>query len=221
MTRSVLSDLVEDSGGRVLAAVDSAVEALAFLRRFPVDVVIIDLVLRHGSGLGLMEEIRRLHPSAQIVVFTANDAIAKIDPSIDVVPKPDFQRLGRILTGSSARSGERRRQTRTVPAARVTPDAHAFYRLIAEAHHDDVLVSVTVEGDADDVARVLRAALRDHDAVLQRSDRVVALLVGGGEETVRALQARLEQSFPTLASRTTSVLAGPDPVDAFTRLTSS
>lgn len=220
MTRSVISDLVEDKGGRVLAAVESAADALTFLQRFSADVVIVDLVLRYGNGVELVERIRSEHPSVQVVVFTAHDAIAHLHESIEVVVKPDFDRLGRIITSSTARVvGERRRATRPVSPVRVTPDGHAFYRLIANAHPDDVLASVTVDGDGDEIAAALRSALRSHDVVLQRSDRVVALLVGGGPDTVRALQARLAESFPTLAARTTTALAGSDPVDAFTRLT--
>ena len=220
LTRTVISDLVEELDGRVLAAVDSPVDALAFLKRFSPDVVIVDLLLRHGSGLDLIDRIRTAHPTVQIVVFTAHDGMGKIDESVDVVVKPDFERLGRVLTSSGERHGERRRETRTVPPTRVTTDGHAFYRLVADAHPDDVLVSVTLDGDGDEVAEALRAALRNHDVVLQRSDRVVALLVGGGPDTVRALQSRLAGSFPTLAERTTTALAGDDPVDVFSRLTS-
>lgn len=220
MTRTVISDLVEDHGGRVLAAVGSVVDAVAFLKRFSADVVIVDLVLRHGSGVGLIDHIRTAHPTVQVIVFTAHDALAKLDDFVDVVVKPDFERLGQLLTGSSERTGERRRPTRFVAPARVTSDGHAFYRLVAEAHADDVLVNVTVEGDADEVAAALRTALRSHDVVLQQSSRVVGLLIGGGADTVRALEIRLEQSFPALAARATTVLAGDDPVHTFTRLTS-
>src|SRR3546814_1125455 len=65
----------------------------------------------------------------------------------------------------------------------------------------DVCSSDLVDGDADALAADLRSTLRTHDAVLQRSDQVVALLIGGGEDTVRALRQRLEQSFPTLAAQ--------------------
>lgn len=219
LTRTLISDLVEDNGGRVLAAVDSVVDAANFLKRFTPDVVILDLMLHRSNGLELIERIRRTQPEVQVVVFTAHDALVRVDdPGVDVVVKPDFERLGRILTSSTERHGERRRPARAVPPVRVTPDGHAFYRLVADAQPDDVLVSVTVQDDADDVVAALRAALRNHDTVLQRSDRVVALLIGGGPDTVRALQQRLEQAFPTLTARTTSALAGPDPIDAFTRL---
>lgn len=222
VTRSVISDLVEDNGGRVLAAVDSPLQAMAFLDRFAADLVIVDLMLRHGNGLPLVDHVLRNHPSAQVIVFTANDSFAKgIDDSILVVVKPDFERLGRILTSSGERTGERRRPVRSVPPVPAGGSGHAFYQLISEAQPEDVLVSVQVDGDGDEVVRSLRAALRSRDAVLQRTDRVVALLVGGGTESVEALRRRLEDSSPDLAGRVTSMLAGGDPVDAFARLTST
>lgn len=223
MARSVISDLVEDHGGRVLAAVDSPIDAMAFLERFTPDVIIVDLVLRHGNGAGLVDHVRRRFPATQIVVFTAVDTLAhKHGDAVEVVLKPDFDRLARIITSSGERAGERRRPVRrpSVPPGAAT-NARAFYQLVADAQPDDVLVSVRVDGDADDVVRALREALRNHDVVLERADQVVALLIGGGDDTVRALAQRLSQSFPTLASRTTTSLAGDDPIDAFSRLTSA
>lgn len=221
VARSVISDLVEDHGGRVMAAVDSPIDAMAFLERFSPDVVIVDVLLHHGSGLPLVDHVRRRHPDAQIVIFTAYDSMVHLDDDrIEVVVKPDFERLGRILTSSSGRGGERRRPVRHIDVP-VATNARAFYQLVADARPDDVLVSVAAGGDAVSVARSLREALRKHDVVLERTDQVVGLLIGGGEDTVRALQQRLEQLFPALASRTTSTLAGDDPIDAFSRLTSA
>jgi CheY-like chemotaxis protein len=226
VARSVISDLVEDRGGRVLAAVVSTLDAMGFLERFTPEVVIIDLVLRHGNGAQLVEHVRRAHPGVHVVVFTANDALAHIqDPAVEVVDKPDFERLSQVIASAGERTGdvggERRRPVRYVAnTPRTTTDARAFYQLIADARPDDVLVRVDVEGDPAGVAQDLRSTLRSHDAVLQRTDQVVALLIGGGDDTVRALQARLERFFPALASRTTSTLAGIDPIDAFSRLTS-
>lgn len=226
VARSVISDLVEDHGGKVMAAVDSPMEAMAFLARFTPNVLIVDLVLRHGNGTQLVQHVRRTNPDIQVVVFTAYDSLVRIDDdSVEVVIKPDFERLARIITSSGDREsegeGERRRPVRQINAPRSITDARAFYQLIAEAEPDDVLVSVRVDGDADALAADLRSTLRTHDAVLQRSDQVLALLIGGGEDTVRALRQRLEQLFPALASRTTSTVAGDDPIDAFSRLTST
>lgn len=222
VTRSVLSDLVEDSGGTVLAALDSELEATRFLKQFTPDVVIVDLLLQRSSGVELVQRVRQAHPSVQVIVFTAHDALVTIDdPAVEVVVKPDFERLGRILSGASQRAGERRRPSRTPAPFRDTPDGHAFYRLVAGAQPDDVLVRVRADGDAEEVAQRLRAALRDHDVVLARTDSVVALAMGGGEDTVRAIHLRMETSYPTLAPRTTTALAGTDPVATFTDLTAT
>lgn len=223
VVRSVISDLVDSSGGRVLAAVDSPLDAMAFLERFTPDVVIVDLMLRHGSGTNLVDHVRRAHPGAKVIVFTAYDELLHLDDdAIEVVVKPDFERLGRIMASSEEGHGERRRTVRHVEhLPRSLTDARAFYQLVADAQPEDVLVRVSVDGDPAGVVQDLRSALRSHDSVLQRSDQVVALLIGGGDDTVRALQARLEQFFPALAARTTSTVAGADPIDAFSRLTSS
>lgn len=222
VARSVISDLVEDHGGRVLAAIDSVLDATEFLRRFSPDVVIVDLMLHHGSGTELVGRIRRDHPETRVIVFTAYDALApRGDPAVEVVVKPDFERLGQILTGVGEQAGERRRAVRSIPGVPTTVDSHTFYRLVAEAQPDDVLLRVALSdaADADRVTDEMRGLLREHDFVQQRSDSVVALLLGGGDDTVAALTSRLRDRLPHLADRATSVVAGADPIDAFSRLT--
>jgi CheY-like chemotaxis protein len=222
VARSVISDLVEDHGGRVLAAIDSVLGATEFLRRFSPDLVIIDLMLHHGTGTELVSRIRRDHPDTRVIVFTAYDALAPHDdPAVEVVVKPDFERLGRMIAGLEGAAGERRRPVRTIPGVPTTVDSHTFYRLIAEAQPDDVLLRIALDGpaDGDRVADELRVVLRGHDFVQQRSDSVVALLLGGGDDTVRALDQRIGTQLPHLTDRATSVVAGADPIDAFTRLT--
>jgi len=223
VARSVISDLVEDHGGRVLAAVDSALEAATFLRRFSPDLVVVDLMLHHGSGTDVIDQLRRDHPDTRVIVFTAFDSMAPHDnPAIEVVVKPDFERLGRIIAGLDVSAGERRRPVRAVAGVPTTVDSHTFYRLVAEAHADDVLLRVGFDDptQGDRVADDLRGFLRGHDFVQQRSDSIVALVLGGGDDTVAALDERVRAQLPHLADRATSVVAGADPVDAFTRLTS-
>ncbi|MCO8126610.1 response regulator [Acidimicrobiia bacterium EGI L10123] len=227
VARSVISDLVEDRGGRVLAAVDSSLDAIHFLRQFRPDVVVVDLMLHLGSGAELVEYVRRSLPTTKVIIFTAYDSIAsRDDPGVEVVVKPDFDRLGRIISSvgerSEARDGERRRPVRAVSAQPTTVDAAGFYRVVAEAHPDDVLLRVGFDdpSSGDQVADELRGFLRGHDFVLQRSDSIVALLLGGGEDTVHAVEKRFCNQLPHLADRATSAVAGGDPIDAFTRLTS-
>ena len=221
VARSVISDLVEDLGGQVLAGVDSTLDALAFLSRFTPDVAVVDLLLHRSNGIELVERLRRDHPDVTVVVFTAHDSLLHIDDAVEVVAKPDFERLARVLAAASERHGERRRPVRPVPAQPATVDSHAFYRLVADARPDDVLLCVTLDdgADPDAVVTELRTALRTHDLVLRRNRSVVALLVGGGEETVRALEQRVRATLPHLADRTTSTVVGDQPIDAFSRLT--
>ena len=222
VARSVICDLVEDHGGRVLAAIDSVLDATEFLRRFTPDLVIVDLMLHHGTGTDLVGRIRRDHPDTRVIVFTAYDALAPHDdPAVEVVVKPDFERLGRILSGVGEQAGERRRAVRSIPGVPTTVNSHTFYRLVADAQPDDVLLRVTFAdlSDGDRVADEVRGLLREHDFVQQRSDSVVALLLGGGDDTVAALDERFRAQLPHLADRATSVLAGADPIDAFSRLT--
>lgn len=222
VARSVICDLVEDHGGRVLAATDSVLDATELLRRFSADLVIVDLMLHHGTGTELVGRIRREHPETRVIVFTAYDALAPLDdPAVEVVVKPDFERLGRIISGVGGQASERRRAVRSIPGVPTTVDSHTFYRLVAEAQPDDVLlrVALTDPADGDRVADDVRALLREHDFVQQRSDSVVALLLGGGKDTVRALEQRIADQLPHLADHASSAVAGTDPIDAFTRLT--
>lgn len=225
VARSVISNLVGDHGGRVLAAVDSSLEAVSFLEQFRPDMVIVDLMLHLGSGLELLEHVRQVHPSTQVVIFTAHDSLVPpVSDDIEVVIKPDFERLARLIASAGERAGERRRPVRAVSAQPTDVDAHTFYRLVAEAEPDDVLLRIGLDSadpaDGDRVAGDLRGFLRGHDFVLQRSDAVVALLLGGGDDTVRALESRVSNQLPHLADRATSTVVGTDPIDTFTRLTS-
>jgi CheY-like chemotaxis protein len=227
VARSVIGGLVEDQGGRVLAAIDSQLDAEAFLQRFAPDAVIVDLVLHRGSGAELIDHVRRTRPEVPVVVFTAYDSLVHIDDAaVELVVKPDFERLGRVISSLGARAGrqggERRRPVRSVSAQPTTVDAAGFYRLVAEARPDDVLLRVGFDdpAGADRVADELRAFLRGHDFVQQRTDSIIALLIGGGDDTVRALDQRFRDQLPHLADRVTTTVAGTDPIDAFTRLTS-
>lgn len=229
VARSVISDLVEDRGGRVLAAIDSAMEGFAFLRQFTPDLVIVDLMLNLGTGIDLVNHVRRTHPDTQVIIFTAYDSIApRNDPAVEVVVKPDFERLGRFIASIgervSERTVDRRRPVRAIRGVPTTVDSSAFYRLVAEAAADDVLLRVGLDpadpSDGDRVAVELRGLLPGHDFVQQRSDSVVALLLGGGDETEAALERRIRDQLPHRADRATTAVAGNDPIDTFTRLTS-
>src|SRR5207302_9563487 len=72
--RREIAELVSRSDVRLYEA-GSAKEALALLREHPVDCVVIDLRLPDGSGLKLLEQIRKREELASLpaIVYTAAD----------------------------------------------------------------------------------------------------------------------------------------------------
>jgi CheY-like chemotaxis protein len=73
VVRSRLVRLLEDLGDIVVDEMDDAPEAVdAVIRRRP-DAVILDIRLRTGSGLDVLEEIKR-QPSPPLVIMLTNHA---------------------------------------------------------------------------------------------------------------------------------------------------
>ena len=103
-----------------------------------------------------------------------------------------------------------------------TVDAIAFYRLVADARPDDVLLRVGV-GDPADASPVADALAASCGATTSSSsgptDRARC---SSAEATTpsRALEQRFRAQLPHLADQVTTTVAGTDPIDAFTRLTS-
>lgn len=62
-----------DAGLRVVGSARSVSEAEQFLERGPVDVVLLDYRLPDRTGLEALSSIRRLAPSAAVVMITANE----------------------------------------------------------------------------------------------------------------------------------------------------
>ena len=224
VVRSVVSGLVEQASGEVLAETDSALEAMQLIERFEPDLVILDLNLHRGSGIDVLDRVRELSAAPHVIVFTAYDTPGRLDgDAFDVVPKPDFELLGERLAGWSARSDDRRRNPVREVAAPVRPgveDSTDFYRLLAEARPGDALVHIEVGSDqAGDLAATVRRAVRAQDRVLRRSDGVLVLLIGGGAVAVEALCQRLLGAVPDIADRTRSADVGEDPTATFAALT--
>lgn len=223
LARGVVGDVVRAAGGDVIAEADTAVQALLLIDRFEPDVVVLDLNLRAGSGIQVLAALSGRPVQPRVVVFTAYDQIAPTyRPGVDVAYKPDFEGLARCLTSLTERPVERRRPGRRLPGTlRPTiDDAPGFYRVLGQALPGDVLVSVRcASDDPEELARILRRAVRAQDRVHQRTGDVLVLLVGGGEEAVVALRSRLEADVHDVAARLQAVGVGSDPTDAFDRLT--
>lgn len=98
--RAVISEVCNASGLDVVAETDRGGDAVMMVRRFAVDVLVLDLSLVDGSGQRALALLREedLHPA--VVVFTAYaaDALAMISLGArEVVQKPDFEALGEAL----------------------------------------------------------------------------------------------------------------------------
>lgn len=222
VTRGVIGDLVDELGGEVLAETDSAQETTALLNRFESDVLVLDLLLRHGTGREVLASLALRPHAPRVIVFTAYDAIAPLpSEGVDVVHKPDFDGLARCLASVPQRAVERRgNPVRTVAGSRPSmDDAATFYRALLEAQPGDVLVSIAA-GPVDELAVALRRAVRAQDRVHPRTGDVLLLLIGGGgDAAARALRARLSADVPGAAEHMRAVDVGDDPAGAFSRLT--
>jgi DNA-binding NarL/FixJ family response regulator len=73
-TRSLMEDLFHSLGGfRVTGTTGTEAEAKLWLdeRHGACDLVVVDLVLEQGSGLGVIERCRVRAPQAKVVVFSS------------------------------------------------------------------------------------------------------------------------------------------------------
>ena len=125
--RATITAMCEEAGLQVVAETDSGSDAAELVRRFGVDVLVLDLSLTDGSGERTLETLRADSSNVDIVVFTAYAS----DPANlvrlgarEVIEKPDFDRLGQVLgnLGTSAEgpavpTDERRISSREVPLA--------------------------------------------------------------------------------------------------------
>lgn len=126
--RQNVSQLCEDAGLTVVAETDSGNDAVELVRRFGVDVLLLDLALPDGSGERALEALRDTDPHPVVIVLTAYaedpDRLARLGAR-EVIEKPDFSRLESVLAqlataartaDPSAAMEERRRTTRAVVA---------------------------------------------------------------------------------------------------------
>ncbi len=195
--RSAISALCTDAGLTVVAETDSGADAAEMVRRFAVDVLVLDLSLSDGSGEHVLTMLHEQGAPTAVIVFTAyGDDPAKLVylGAREVVEKPDFERLGAVLSrlGSAtepadAPQDDRRFGSRPVEAATTMWQSPSG----VSSHHDlahslltleagDAVLAVTIIGlDALEtdvgplltadcrlaVGRALRQALRVQDLV--------------------------------------------------------
>ena len=129
LLRRTVSDLCEAAGLQVVAETDRGIDALELVRRFKVDILVLDLSLGDGSsGEHTLEQLQEVEPPPIVVVFTAyasNAANLIRLGAREVIEKPDLVRLAEVLgrlaittAGDTGGGEERRRTSRAVaPAA--------------------------------------------------------------------------------------------------------
>jgi two-component system OmpR family response regulator len=100
-------------GARLAATVDSESEAVATLQRMPVDVVLLDIHLRHGTGFGVLRAIASgQHGNVVAIVLTNHDlgeyrrAAGELGARHFLDKMRDFDRLPALLQEIGARTGE-------------------------------------------------------------------------------------------------------------------
>ncbi|MFL6205658.1 MAG: response regulator [Acidimicrobiales bacterium] len=190
VVRASITTLCEDAGLQVVAETDNGGDAAEMVRRFGVDVLVLDLSLADGTGERTLELLDADGAGPAVVVFTsfADDAGRLLRKGArEVIEKPDFELLGDVLSrmgtsvdAATARSEERRLASRQVPTAAQAwrspsgvssrPDlAHS----LSELEVGDSIVAVTLVGLeqveanagpllAADCRLAVAAALRSH-----------------------------------------------------------
>jgi CheY-like chemotaxis protein len=109
--RSVVADLAQEAGLDVVAETDQGGDVLNLVRRFGIDVVVLDLSLGIMSGNQVLAALRQEGLAPLIVIFSA---YAADDPELRalgarwVVDKPDLAHLAEALKEAAAAAGEGR-----------------------------------------------------------------------------------------------------------------
>lgn len=182
--RKNVSELCEAAGLTVVAETDRATDALELVKRFDVDVLLLDLALPDGSGERALEALREVESEPIVIVLTAYaddpDRLVRLGAR-EVIEKPNFSRLESVLAhlataASRAPQGsgtgdERRRTTRPVSAA---PEHWRSPSGISSSHDLVPTLRSTVEGDAIllIVARDLEQVERDAGPTLTADCRL-------------------------------------------------
>lgn len=69
--RSYLARLLHKRGYRTRAARDGA-EALALLKEYEAEIILLDVLMPGASGIEVLPEIKRLRPEAEVIMLTGN-----------------------------------------------------------------------------------------------------------------------------------------------------
>ena len=204
-----LSEHLRAQGASVDAVTDG-VAALAYLERYPYDVVILDLMLPRLDGLGVLRRLRAAHSTARVLVLSARDQVADRVEALnlgadDYVVKPFAQsELDSRLQALMRRSIDAPQPRLAAGALELDP-----VRRIARVAAQPLALTPKEFG-------LLEALLRSRGTVLTRgrlfellydsrsaaSDKVIEVLVS-------TLRAKLAQAPRTRSSRCWSRRCAP------------
>lgn len=101
VARSAVTTLCEEAGLEVVAETDRGADAVELIRRFGVEVLVLDLSLPEGSGEDALAALKAGEAGPAVVVFTTyvSDQGHLLDLGVrEVVEKPDFEQLAKVLT---------------------------------------------------------------------------------------------------------------------------
>lgn len=150
--RAAISAVCLDAGLEVVAETDSGADATEMVRRFDVDVLVLDLSLSDGSGEQVLNALQANGSATTVIVFTAygsDPAHLRRLGARQVVEKPDFELLATVLAGLRAPSDKAPDDRRA--ASRAVDPASAMWRSPSGvSSHDDLAQSVHTSevGDA-------------------------------------------------------------------------
>jgi CheY-like chemotaxis protein len=162
VVRAAVSAACADVGLEVVAETDSGTDATEMVRRFGVDVLVMDVALSDGSGENALVALEAEDSRAAIIIFSAYAP----DPgklrrlgARDVVQKPDVDLLRDVLAGVSSTVGVAGTEADRRAASREVEQSPKLWRSPAgvSAHQDlthsllrmepgDAVLAVTVVG---------------------------------------------------------------------------
>jgi CheY-like chemotaxis protein len=179
VTRAAVSTACTEAGLEVVAETDSGADAAEMVRRFDVDILVIDVAISDGSGERTLATLEADDASATVIVFTAYapdpGKLRRLGAS-NVVEKPDLDLLADVLraAGSAAAANgvqaDRRSSSRAVelpPKVWRSPAGVSAHQDLLHAllrmEPGDAVLAVTVvglEGLEADVGPLLTADCR-------------------------------------------------------------
>jgi len=130
--RGVISELCNDAGIEVVAETNSGGDAVTLIRRFGIDVLVLDVSLVDGSGERALEILQDegLHPAVVIFTDYAADTLRTSLGVREVVHKPDVVALAEALLrlGASLEAGQSDQREERRLASRPIEEAPAMWR---------------------------------------------------------------------------------------------